>query len=152
MVRYNFGASGTNAPDDWEAKGGGVADAVAAFLRSLGFANVFTTPPSARLCADPIVVACGAWEREARFSDGRERGVRTVDVLVCCEDPRDAEATACSAERDLRGGDWTDGGEGWHVRVTAVDTTAPVPRGRDGSGRWLWGFSVGLTIARDLDG
>lgn len=152
MVRYDFGASGTNAPEDWEAKGGGIADAVAAFLRSLGFANVFATPPSARLCADPIVVACGAWECGARFSDGGERGVRTVDVLVCCEDPRDAEATACAVERDLRGGDWTDEGEGWHVRVTAVDTTAPTPRGRDGSGRWLWGLEAKLAVVRDFDG
>lgn len=30
-----------------------------------------------------------------------------MDVLVCCEDPRDAEAMACAAERDLRRADWT---------------------------------------------
>ena len=151
MARCALGPSGANAPDDWEARGGGVADAVAGLLRALGFSNVFTAPPSPRLCADPIVVTCGAWERVARLADDGERGLRTVDVLVCCEDPRDAEATACAVERGLRRADWTGVGGAWHVRVAACDTAAPEPRGRDGSGRWLWGLAATLTIARDFD-
>ena len=47
--------------------------------------------------------------------------------------------------------DWTGKGAGWHARGGSADTTAPAPRGRDGSGRWLWGFSVELTIVRDFD-
>lgn len=150
MARYEFGASGTKAPPDWDAKGGGAADVAAAFLRSLGYANVFTAPPAARVCADPVVLTCTAWEREARLADGCERGAWTIDVLTCCEDPRDAEATACALERDVRRGDWDGAGDGWHVRVVACDTGAPEPRGRDGSGRWLWGFAMILTIARDF--
>lgn len=149
MAEYVFG--GSNAPVDWDVEGAGAADLTAALLRSLGYANAFTAPPSALLCTDPIVVTCGAWERAARLADGGERGERSLDVLVCCEDPRDAEATACAVERDLRRADWTGRGEGWHVRAVALDTTAPEPRGRDASGRWLWGFSVKLTIARDFD-
>ena len=54
-------------------------------------------------------------------------------------------------ERDLRLADWTGENTGWHARVVAVDTTAPRPLGRDGSGRWLWGLAAVLTIARDFD-
>ncbi|WP_417134896.1 hypothetical protein [Rubneribacter badeniensis] len=151
MTRYVFGAAGSRDRSAWDAAGGGAADIVAAVLRSQGFKNVFTSPPSVRRCADPIVVTCGGWERFSRQVEEVERGMRHVDVLVCCEDPRDAEATACSAERDLRRADWTGATSGWHMRVVSVDTDAPVPRGRDGSGRWLRGFSASLTIARDFD-
>ena len=151
MNRYVFGSAGTHAPADWDSRGGGMGGVVASLLASLGFSNVFTSPPSAMLCADPIVVTCGSWRRASSQVDGCERGVRTVDVLVCCDDPGDAEATACSVERDLRLADWAGKGTGWHARVVSADTTAPAPRGRDGSGRWLWGFSVDLTIVRDFD-
>ena len=144
-------ALGAYAPSDWGAEGGGVADAVAALLRAMGYANVFTCLPPARACCEPIVLAQGAFEREARLADGTERGRVPVDVTVCCEDPRDAEATAHAVERDLRLADWTDENAGWHVRVVAVDTAAPRPLGRDGSGRWLWGLAAVLTIARDFD-
>ena len=42
-------------------------------LFALGFAGVFCAPPSARCCAEPIVVSQGAFEREARLADGCER-------------------------------------------------------------------------------
>lgn len=139
-------------PQDWDGAGGGPADAAAALLRALGYANVFTCPPPARLCCEPIVLAQGAFEREARLADGTERGRVPVDVLVCCEGPRDAEATCRAVERDLRLADWTGAGEGWHLRVAAVDSGGSAPRGRDGSGRWLWGFTLILTVVIDYGG
>ena len=140
------------APCDWDSGGGGAADVVAALLRALGCGDVFVCPPSAHLCAEPIVVACGAWARDSRQADGSERGVRHVEVLACREDPRAAEAVACALERSVRTASWAGLGTGWHMRVVAADTEAPTPRGRDGSGRWVWGFTVRLTIARYFDG
>lgn len=151
MTRFEFGVSGSADRAAWDAAGGGAADVVAAPLRSLGYANVFTAPPAASLCAEPIVLAAGEFVRDARQVDGTERGTLPVGVTVCCDDPRDAEATAHAVERDLRLADWTGENAGWHVRVVAVDTSAPRPLGRDGSGRWLWGLAARLTIARDFD-
>ena len=54
-------------------------------------------------------------EREARLADGTERGRVPVDVLVCCEAAREAEATCRAVERDLRRDSWTGAGEGWHM-------------------------------------
>lgn len=139
------------APENWDTGGGGAADVVAALLRALGCGDVFACPPSARLCAEPVVVACGGWERESRQVDGGERGIREVEVLACREDPRAAEAVACALECGVRTAGWDGLGAGWHMRVVAADTEAPTPRGRDGSGRWVWGFTVRLTIARDFD-
>lgn len=97
---------GAHVPTDWGAQGGGVADAVATLLRALGYGNAFCSPPPARLCCEPIVLAQGPWEREARLADGAERGRVPVDVLVCCEAARDAEATCRAVERDLRRDSW----------------------------------------------
>ena len=94
----------------------------------------------------------GALEREARLADGTERGRVPVDVLVCCEAARDAEATCRAVERDLRRGSWTGAGEGWRCRVAAADSGGSAPRGRDGSGRWLWGFTLILTVVIDFGG
>lgn len=93
---------GAYVPTDWDAEGGGVAGVVATLLRALGYGNAFCSPPPARLCCEPIVLTQGALEREARLADGAERGRVPVDVLVCCEAARDAEATCRAVERDLR--------------------------------------------------
>lgn len=87
--------------------------------------------------------------RDARLADGAERGRVPVGVLVCCEDPRDSEATCRAVERDLRRESWTGAGDGWHCRVCAADSGGSAPRGRDGSGRWLWGFDLILTLEVD---
>lgn len=60
-------ALGAYVPTDWDAEGGGVAGAVAALLRALGYVNAFCSPPPARLCCEPIVLTA-AVEPEA----GRE--------------------------------------------------------------------------------
>ena len=135
-------ALGAHVPDDWDGEGGGVAGAAAALLRALGYGNAFCSPPPTQ----------GALEREARLADGAERGRVPVDVLVCCEAARDAEATCRAVERDLRRGSWTGSGEGWRCRVAAADSGGSAPRGRDGSGRWLWGFTLILTVVIDFGG
>lgn len=151
MTRFEFGVSGSAGTAAWNTAGGGAADVVAVLLRALGYGNVFTAPPAARLCAEPIVLSAGEFVRDTRQVGGAERGMLPVSVTVCCDDPRDAEATAHAVERDLRLADWTGENTGWHVRVVAVDTVAPRPLGRDGSGRWLWSLAAVLTIARDFD-
>lgn len=140
---------GAYVPADWDAEGGGVADVVATLLGALGYGNVFCSPPPARVCCEPIVLTQGAFERDARLADGAERGRVPVGVLVCCEDPRDSEATCRAVERDLRRESWTGAGDGWHCRVCAADSGGSAPRGRDGSGRWLWGFDLILTLEVD---
>ena len=126
----------------------GELSAVALAMRALGYENVYLLPPSPRLCCEPIVLTAGAWERESRQADGCERGAREVDVLVCCDDPADAEATCRAVERDLRSVAWQRSGVA--VRVAALDTEAPASRGRDSSGRWLWGLKLRLTVVRGL--
>lgn len=145
-------SASAGVPEGWDEAGGGVADCVAAVLVSVGWAGVFTRPPAASLCAEPVVVTCGPWGREARGADGEERGLRSVDVLVVREGAREAEAACHAVERDLRAHPWQGLGYGWRCRVAAVDSDAPAPRGRDASGRWLWGFTLLLKVVRDLDG
>lgn len=116
---------------------GDVAGAVASMLYALGFAGVFCAPPSAALCAEPIVVAQGAFSREARLADGSERGRVDVGVLVCREEAAAAEAVCLAAERALRGAAWPIDVDG--VRIASADSDGAGPRGRDGSGRWLGG-------------
>lgn len=140
---------GAYVPSDWDAEGGGVVDVVATLLGALGYGNVFCSPPPVRVCCEPIVLTQGAFERDARLADGAERGRVPVGVLVCCEDPRDSEATCRAVERDLRRESWTGAGDGWHCRVCAADSGGSAPRGRDGSGRWLWGFDLILTLEVD---
>ena len=137
-------------PEGWEQSRGGVVDLAAAVLVEAGWAGVFVRPPAAWLCAEPVVLTCGAWERDARTPGGEERGLRSVDVLVCREGAAEAEATCRGVERDLRCRDWEGAGDGWRCRVAAVDSDAPAPRGRDSSGRWLWGFTLLLKVVRDV--
>lgn len=67
-------ALGAYEPSDWDEAGERVCGAVAVLLRALGYANVFTAPPSALVCCEPIVLTCGAFSREARLAEGSERG------------------------------------------------------------------------------
>lgn len=131
-------------PQDWEGAGGGLADAVASLLVDLGYRNAHARPVSAALCPEPLVVTALAWEREsAQVGEARWRA--RVDVLACCDDPTDAEATCAGAGRDLAGADWSARGRAWGLRVAAVETGPPTSRGRDRSGRWLWGLELQVT-------
>lgn len=138
------------AVEDWKAAGGDACEIVARAVQRAGYDNVFTSPPATLMCAAPIVVMSGAWRRVSLQSDGTERGERELVVRVCCEDADDAKATCHSVERDLRLMTWTGANTGWHCRVAAVDTHGSEPCGRDGSGRWAWGFSVTATVVRGL--
>ena len=123
---------------------------VAGKLAELGYTNVFTTPPSVLVCCEPIVVAPGGWEREARLPDGGERGFEDVGVLVCCDDPRDAEGTCRACERELRAASWDGAVDSDGCRLVSIDSDGPRARGRDASGRWLWGFSLRCVVVRKI--
>ena len=127
---------------------GDVAGAVASMLHVLGFAGVFCAPPSTGLCAEPIVVTQGPFAREARLADGGERGRVDVGVLVCREEAGAAVAVCLAAERSLRGASWPIDVDG--VRIASADSVGSGPRGRDGSGRWLWGFTLICTVVRHV--
>ncbi|MDB1739899.1 MULTISPECIES: hypothetical protein [Eggerthella] len=117
-------------------------------LYALGFTGVFCAPPSAGFCAEPIVVTQGHFAREARLTDGSERGRVDVGVLVCREGAGAAEAVCLAAERSLRGAAWPIDVDG--VRIASADSDGSGPRGRDGSGRWLWGFTLICTVVRHV--
>lgn len=125
-------------------------EAVAGMLRAAGVANVFTAPPSALDCAEPVVVRWGGFERESR-QDGEERGTIRVQALAVRERDADAmdAAFACEAAvRDSGRAAWNEEGSG--VRIVGIDTEAPAFRMRDSSGRCVWGFTAFLTVAREI--
>lgn len=134
----------------WEAAGGGEATLVAAVAGLMGHGPAYAVAPSALLCPEPIVVTGGAWERGSRQAGGAERGTRALDVAVVRDTAVAAEAVCRALERDLHGYAWDAASAGWRLRIVAVDTGAPEARGRDGSGRFVWGFSMICTVAREL--
>ena len=54
------------------------------------------------------------------------------------------------AERWLRECGWEPVSKDGGWRVCGLDTTAPSPKGRDGSDRFVWKFDVTLTVVRSL--
>ena len=126
---------------------GAVSGLAARALVACGLEHVFSAPVSALFCSEPVVLTEGTFSREARLEDGRERGVVIVDVVVCRDVSGDAEADGLAAERALRDNAWPVDGDGF-VRVAAADTRGAGPRGRDRSGRWLWGFELACTVVR----
>lgn len=124
--------------------------AVAGMLRSAGFTGVFTFPPSALACSEPIAVRYAGFARESR-QDGEERGVATVEAIVCRETAEGARDAAFAMERAVRASgraEWN--AEGAEARVLGVDTDAPTDEGRDASGRAVWRLTVRLTMAREV--
>lgn len=124
--------------------------AVAGMLRAADFTDVFTQPPSALACAEPTVVRFAGFARASR-QDGEERGVATVEVIVCREAAEGARDAAFAMERAVRASgraEWNE--EGASARVLGVDTDAPADEGRDASGRAVWRLTVRLTMAREV--
>ena len=124
--------------------GVGAAEVVARGLAACGYSNVFSSVPSGRACAEPIVVRPAGWEREARFADGVERGRERVRVHVCMDCECAAVGTAAGVRRDLARVDWLGVSVGCGafraasgVRVLEVDCGGVEELGRDGSGRWV---------------
>jgi hypothetical protein len=124
---------------------GVAARAVRDALREAGYANAYDVPVAAWVCCEPIVVSCGAWERESRQADGCERGRRALLAHVCCDDPADAEATARAVAADLSGRDWSAAETPAGTRLVACDVGRPALRGRDRSGRWVWDVPMAMT-------
>ncbi len=126
------------------------AQAVAGWLAGAGIAGVCACAPSALACPEPVVCLLGAWERAAR-THAIDRGVRTVEVIVCREIPAQAEAAAFACQDAVEATDWgqveLDGG----AAVRGVDTGIPVPAGCDGSGRLLWRLDVRVTVEREVE-
>lgn len=134
--------------DTYEKAGGSVAVLVAKMLVDAQFTNVFTQSLSPLACAEPIVVVPGEYERDSE-QVGSERGGRVVEVVVCREVNATAEAVALACEKALRTADWGAHSSSYLCRIVGLDTDAPDYRGRDGSGRYLWGFKVYVTVARE---
>ncbi|MBQ9001239.1 MAG: hypothetical protein IJ087_05235 [Eggerthellaceae bacterium] len=119
-------------------------------LVSGDFSDYFSTfPPSAREHPESVVLLEGEFGRESRI-DGEERGTVPVRVLVVREDAAEAEELAIAMERHLRNADWEPFCEAGPWRIVGLDTTAPVLKERDSSGRYVWKFTATLTVAREI--
>lgn len=127
-----------------------VVDAVAGMLAAADLTGVFVAVPSALVCTEPVVVRFAGFSRESR-QDGEERGVARVEVLVVRERDAGTMEAAFAAEAAVRASGCTAWNvEGSGVRVVGIDTEAPTFRTRDSSGRYVWGFTALLTVAREI--
>ena len=126
------------------------AESIAKLLADAHFSCYFSKgSPSALDCPEPIVVLEGEFERDARMAE-EERGAVPVMVLVVREVAADAEGVASAAERAVRRADWEPYADAGTYRIVGVDTTAPVFKERDSSGRFVWSFEVACTVVRAL--
>lgn len=125
-----------------------ISNLVKNMLVSGDFSGYFSTfPPSAREHPECVVVLEGAFNRESRI-EGEERGTVPVTVLVVREAAADAEAVAIACEQRLRQCDRERDSEAWPWRICGIDTTAPCFKERDSSGRFVWEFTVTVTVVR----
>ena len=119
-------------------------------LVSGNFSGYFSTfPPSATEHPECVVVLEGAFGRESRIG-GEERGTVPVTVLVVRDADADAEAVAIACEQWLRSYGWERDSEAWPYRIAGIDTTAPAFKERDSSGRYVWEFTVIVTLVRSI--
>lgn len=126
------------------------ADSIAEMLADAHFSCYFSkVSPSALDCSEPIVVLEGAFSRDSRMAE-EERGTVTVTVLVVREVSSDAEGVATAAERSVRRADWEPYADSGACRIVGIDTTAPLYKERDSSGRFVWSFEVACTVVRAL--
>ena len=124
------------------------ADIVVRMLADAGVRNVFAAPPSAGVCAEPLVVGEGAAERPQETCGGRRSG-RDCVCTVCRTDARAAREAAFECERAVREAHWEGEPDGFGMRVCNIETGVPEPCGRDRSGRHLWHFTIHFTISRE---
>ena len=126
------------------------ADSIENMLADGHFSCYFSKVlPSALDCPEPIVVLDGEFKRDSRMTE-EERGSVSVTVLVVSEVSADAEDVATSAERVVRRADWEPYADAGTYRIVGMDTTAPVFKERDSSGRFVWSFEVACTVVRAL--
>ena len=126
------------------------ADSIAKMLADTHFTSCFTKVcPSTLDCAEPIVVAEGAFSRGSRLAE-EERGSVVATVLVVREVMADAESAAVAAELAVRRADWEPYADAGSCRIVGIDTSAPAFKERDSSGRYVWAFDVTCTVVRSL--
>ena len=126
------------------------ADSIAEMLADAHFSCYFSkVSPSALDCAEPVVVLEDEFKRDSRLAE-EERGSVTVTVLVVREVAADAEDVATATERAIRRADWEPYADADAYRIVGIDTTAPVYKERDTSGRFVWSFEVACTVVRAL--
>lgn len=126
------------------------SDSIAKLLADAHFSCYFSiVSPSALDCAEPIVVLDGEFERDSRMTE-EERGTVAVTVLVVRETLADTESVATAAEHAVRRADWEPYADAGAYRIVGIDTTAPVFKERDSSGRFVWSFEVACTVVRAL--
>ena len=135
--------------DDYKAAGGSVADAVANMLQDATLTSVLTKLSDSASVPEPTVVRIAGYERD-EVASGDERGVWELELWVCRETAADAEAYAMGYEKVLRTGQWQDYAGAYLNRITGIDTEAPVPAGRDSSGRYLWKTTIYVSAARSI--
>ena len=121
---------------------------VARVLRRSGHKGVFEQPPTALMCSEPVVVSDAGWRACSKGAAGDVRGVAVVNVLVCRDRASEARIRCEAVEQAIRRARWGAYAFAGEWEVTACSTAPPEPKGRDGSGRWLWGFEVELTMRR----
>ena len=124
-----------------------VATCIAKMLVEAGFPNTFPCLVGADAAPEPIVVTQGPFKRWGLAADG-ERGVVPVTLAVVRETSADAESVAWAASDALLVRDWEPHAGAGPLRICGIHPGAPCPRGRDGSGRWVWEVEVDVTVVR----
>ena len=125
-----------------------MADVIAAMLREGGLQNVFSVPVPASLCAEPIAVVDGEYERTAETVAG-ERGVLTLKILCVRNVLDEAREIALQARTVLRDTDWERYAEAGDVRICGMKVGYPEVQGRDRSGRWICSLPLDLAVVTD---
>lgn len=121
-----------------------ISEFVAAALASAGVADVYTVPPSALECAEPVVCGLAVIEQIAH-ARGHERCRAKVEVRAVRLDPHEGFETARACELALRKADWKDTGRG-RARVCGLDCTMPEFVCVDSSGRYVWRVVAEVTV------
>jgi hypothetical protein len=138
-----------SAIDDYSQAGGSVADAVARMLQDATLTSVLTKLSDSHSVPEPTVIRTVGYERDEVAVDD-ECGIWELELWVCREVSDYAEADAMAYEAILRRGQWRNYAGAYLNRITGIDTDAPIPQGRDSSGRYLWKVSIYVTAARSV--
>ena len=117
---------------------------VAMALYQGGLPNVYSVPPSADECAEPIVCGLAAFDRVVSARKHR-RGEAKVTVRVCRVDAREGYEAACECERALNRASWLTAVAS-RVRVCGLECGMPYFEKVDESGRYVWAVDATVTV------
>lgn len=126
----------------------GMNSVVASLLRDAGMRDVFTVAVGAAMAPNPTVVLEGDYKRDGEYTHG-ERGTFECRVLCVRETMQEADEAAHAAEEALLYGEWERYREACCGDICGIDVGVPRCRGRDRSGRYVYGLDVEIAIARD---